>query len=151
MKKQVLAIALAGAMALTMVGCSSGASSSSSSSAASSAASSSSAAQQASTDTYESILADYSAQIEAEAPVLVEEYNTEAASLGSDVQAKAQLSNDKISELAKISTEGTEKMAELMMKKGDDYSVYEDWANQLNDVYMAQSQLITDAYMASAM
>ena len=41
-------------------------------------------------------------------------------------------------------------MAELMTKNGDKYETYEEWAAKLTDVYMQQSQQITDAYMASA-
>lgn len=157
MKKIFIAIAMASILAISMVGCggsnpSSSSSSSSSSSAAvvASSSSSSAAALEVSNETYESILADYAAQMEAQTPILVEEYNAEAAGL-TDLSEKAQLSNDKVQELAKISVAGTEKMAELMLKNGDQYSVYEDWANQLNDVYTELAQQITDAYMASAM
>ena len=41
-------------------------------------------------------------------------------------------------------------MAELMTTNGDEYSTYEEWAGKLQDVYMTQSQQITDAYMNSA-
>ena len=67
------------------------------------------------------------------------------------LEEKAELSNDKISVLAEIETEGTEKMAEVMWENGDDYEVYEDWANKLYDVYEEEAGKITDAYMDSAM
>ena len=41
-------------------------------------------------------------------------------------------------------------MASLMLKNGDESSVYEEWAGKLTNVYMEQSQQITDAYMSSA-
>lgn len=100
------------------------------------------------TETYESIYNDYAAQLQEASPKLVEEYNSECTDF--DLTGKAELSNKKIEELAKISTEGTEKMATLMYKNGDEYSVYEDWATKLTNVYMDEAQKITDAYMDSA-
>ena len=40
-------------------------------------------------------------------------------------------------------------MATLMQKNGDEYSVYEEWANKLMEVYTQYSAQITDAYTAS--
>ena len=42
-------------------------------------------------------------------------------------------------------------MADFMYKKGSGkYSDYEEWSGKLMDVYMDESQKITDAYMESA-
>ena len=37
-----------------------------------------------------------------------------------------------------------------MYDKGDDYEVYEEWANQLQNVYMDEASKIQDAYMSRA-
>lgn len=164
-KKTIAVATLASVLAFGAVGCGSSSNSSSTSassgesstasaasnatSSSTSASSSSSTASAASSDTYESILEEYSAKIQAAVPGLVDEYNSESASL-TGMQEKAELSNEKISKLADINVEGAEKMAELMYKNNDAYSTYEDWANKLNGVYMDASQQITDAYMANA-
>lgn len=138
MKKKLLAIITCGliaAMALCFTGCSSDSTESSS---------------QEAEVTYESILNDYTQKLEQQAPTLVEEYNSEAKEKAGDIDALAQLSNDKISELAATSNEGIQEMAKLQQKNGDDYSTYEEWAQKLTDVYMDQAQTITDAYMESA-
>ena len=101
--------------------------------------------------TYQSILDEYTKKIQDAVPGLLEEYNTEAAEKAGDIQALAELSNDKISKLAEISNEGIEQMAELMYDNGDEYETYEEWANKLTDVYMTESEKITNAYMDSAM
>ena len=101
-------------------------------------------------ETYESIYEEYSKKIKEATPILIEEYNTEAAGKAGDISALAELSNDKISELAKINVDGTEKMAELMLKNGDTYEDYSDWASKLYDVYQEQALLITEAYLDSA-
>ena len=41
-------------------------------------------------------------------------------------------------------------MAELMYENGDDYDIYEKWAQKLYDVYKECAGEITDAYMDSA-
>ena len=99
---------------------------------------------------YEEILADYSARIREATPRLVDEFNAEAQQLKGDRNALAQLSNDKIAELAKISNEGTAVMAKIMRSNNDSYSVYENWAGKLSDVYLTESDAITDAYMKAA-
>jgi len=99
--------------------------------------------------TYQSILDDYSAKMDAQTPTLVEEYNNEAPSKNGDVTALAQLSTDKTTELAETCTEGTQEMAELKIKNGDDEDTYEEWANKLQTVYQTDAQEITDAYTAS--
>ena len=99
---------------------------------------------------YEEILADYAARIREATPRLLDEFNAEAQKLGNDKNALAQLSNDKIAELAKISNEGAAEMAKVMRSNSDDYSVYENWVNKLSDVYLVESDAITDAYIKAA-
>ncbi len=100
--------------------------------------------------TYQSILDDYTKQIQDATPGLVEEYNTESADISGDLEALAELSNSKVEKLAEICNEGVGEMAELMNKNGDEYETYEDWAGKLQDVYMEYSTQITDAYTDSA-
>jgi len=100
--------------------------------------------------TYQDIFDEYSEQIKTATPKLVDEYNKEADGVKGDIEKLAEISNDKITELAKIETKGTEKMAELMYENGDDYDIYEKWAQKLYDVYEECAGEITDAYMDSA-
>lgn len=100
--------------------------------------------------TYQSILDDYTKQIQDATPGLVEEYNTESADKTGDIEALAELSNSKVEKLAEICNEGVEKMAELMLENGDDQETYEEWAGKLQDVYTEYSTQITDAYTNSA-
>ena len=102
-----------------------------------------------SSETYESIYNEYTAKMKEAAPTLAKEYETEAAEITGDLTALAELSNSKVSKLAEICTEGTEKMASLKIKNGDAYDVYESWATKLSAVYEEQAALITDAYMNS--
>lgn len=99
--------------------------------------------------TYQSILDDYTKQIQEATPGLVEEYNTESADKAGDIEALAELSNSKVEKLAEICNEGVQKMAELMLKNGDDQETYEEWAGKLQDVYTEYSAQITDAYTSS--
>lgn len=135
--KGLFALILAAVVALVLAGCSGGASEKK--------------AEQPKEVTYESILEDYSAQLKEQAPVLVDEYKAEAKEKAGDITALAELSNAKIAKLAETCDAGIGKMAELMQKNGDEYSTYEEWSLKLTDVYTDQAQLITDAYMASAM
>lgn len=100
--------------------------------------------------TYQSILDDYTKQIQDATPGLVEEYNTESADKAGDIEALAELSNSKVEKLAEICNEGIEKMAELMLENGDDQETYEEWAGKLQDIYTEYSAQITDAYTNSA-
>lgn len=99
--------------------------------------------------TYQSILDDYTKQIQDATPGLVEEYNAESADKAGDIEALAELSNSKVEKLAEICNEGVQKMAELMLKNGDDQETYEEWAGKLQDVYTEYSTQITDAYTSS--
>lgn len=133
----MFAFILAAVVALLLAGCSGGASEKK--------------AEEPKEVTYESILEDYTAQLKEQAPVLVDEYKAEAKEKAGDIAALAELSNAKIAKLAETCDAGIGKMAELMQKNGDEYSTYEEWSLKLMDVYTDQAQLITDAYMASAM
>lgn len=135
--KGLFAFILAAVVALLLAGCSGGASEKK--------------AEEPKEVTYESILEDYTAQLKEQAPVLVDECKAEAKEKAGDIAALAELSNAKIAKLAETCDAGIGKMAELMQKNGDEYSTYEEWSLKLMDVYTDQAQLITDAYMASAM
>lgn len=55
---------------------------------------------------YQAILDEYTQKIKEAAPKLVDEYNAEYPNNQNGVEGLAELSNDKISELAEISNEG---------------------------------------------
>lgn len=97
--------------------------------------------------TYQELLDEYTQKLEDAAPSLADEFNAEAKEKTGDIDSLAKISANKTEQLAVICTEGTEKMAELMTKNGDDYETYEEWAKKLNDIYMEQAQIITNAYM----
>mgnify|MGYP003589600142 FL=1 len=102
--------------------------------------------------TYEDIYNEYAQKLQDATPGLIDEYNQEAAANTEGVTGLATICDKKISKLAAISTEGTEKMAQLMYTSGSgSYQDYEDWAMKLSDVYTTEAQKITDAYMDSAM
>lgn len=100
--------------------------------------------------TYQSILDDYTKQIQDATPGLIEEYKTESADISTDIEALATLSNEKIEKLAEINAKGTEEMAALMTTNGDEYETYEEWAGKLYDVYEEYAGQISDVYMDSA-
>jgi len=102
--------------------------------------------------TYEDIYNEYTQKLQDATPGLIDEYNQEAAANTDGMTGLATICNKKISELAKINTEGTKKMAQLMYTSGNgSYQDYEDWAMKLSDVYTTEAQKITDAYTSSAM
>ena len=99
---------------------------------------------------FQEIYEEYAQEIEETTPTLVEEFNTEAASLGSDINALAELCNEKIQVLAEIEVEGTEVMAAYMYAHSysdSAYEEYEEYASMLYSVYEEQASLITDAYL----
>ena len=100
--------------------------------------------------TYQNIYDEYSAALKQQAPVLAEEYTNEAKKLSS-INDKAKLSNDKVGELAKTCNDGVSEMAALHLSGTGDYETYQEWAQKLQDDYMNQAEVITDAYMQSAM
>lgn len=99
---------------------------------------------------YSKVLDEYTRLIESRAPVLASEYLSESEGL-SDIQALAELSNEKVAELAEITNDGISEMARIMQENEDSYETYESWAQRLQDVYMREADLIMDAYMESAM
>lgn len=100
---------------------------------------------------YQSILDEYSKKIKDAVPVLIEEYNEEAAQNNEGLSGLAKLCNNKISELAKICNEGVGEMAEYMYKySSGSYSEYSEWSGKLYDVYIEEAGKITDAYLKSA-
>jgi hypothetical protein len=100
---------------------------------------------------YQSILDEYTQKLRDATPRLLEEFTTESANIRNDMMALAELSSDKIAELAEISVEGIEEMAGLMFGIGGEYSEYEEWAEKLMEIYMEEAAKITDAYMEAAM
>lgn len=103
-----------------------------------------------SNDTYESIYDEYSGKLGDMTPTKIDEFNAEADASDGSIDSLAEICNNKVSDLAETCNEGIELMAKLMYRHGDDYSVYEDWASKLTDVYMSQASEVQDAYMARA-
>ena len=102
-------------------------------------------------DSYSSIYTDYAQRLTNATPGLIAEYKQEAASNTNGIVGLAEISNAKIQKLAMISNEGVEQMANYMYTQGSgSYDDYQDWAMQLNEVYMTEAQKITDVYMSSA-
>ena len=125
MKKKIVAIMLASMLAVSATACGDSGESSGGNDTAQEADEGSNAADEAEPEaaeevTYQSILDDYTKQIQDATPGLVDEYNTEAADKAGDLEALAELSNSKVEELAKICNDGVGEMADLMLKNGDD-------------------------------
>lgn len=99
--------------------------------------------------TYESIYNEYDKKMAELAPKKVEEFNKESEGV-TDVNKLAEISTKKIGDIALVNTQGAERMASLMQKKGDEYSTYEEWAMKLSDRYQEYSKQVTDAYMSKA-
>lgn len=100
---------------------------------------------------YQKILDEYTIKIKEKAPLLVEEYNAEAPNNQGGLEGLATLSNDKIAELAKISNDGIAEMAKVQLKAGSGkYEEYQDWATKLSEVYTAEAEAISNAYIQSA-
>lgn len=100
--------------------------------------------------TYQSVLDEYSEKLRTATPILIDEYNAEAAVNTDGLEGLALISSNKMEKLAEISSDGIEKMAELMLTTGSgSYDEYQEWANKLTNVYMEESGKITEAYMNS--
>ena len=100
---------------------------------------------------YEDVLEDYSQRIKDAVPVLIDEYNAEAANNAEGLNGLAELCNEKVSALAEIANEGVSEMAEIYMDFGSgSYEEYEEWAGKLMAVYTEEASKIQDAYMESA-
>ena len=98
---------------------------------------------------YETIYNNYSKQLTEKTPLLLEEYDKEAANNTNGIDGLASICNNKIQVLAEISNEGVEKMADYMYASGGNYSDYQEWATKLYNVYMNESTTITNHYMSS--
>lgn len=153
MKRKIVTLLLAGTLALSITACGGSDKSSSSDIPAETTEETTETTEEAKAEepeiTYQTILDDYTKQIQDATPGLVEEYNAEVASAAGDVNKLAEISNAKVEELATICNDGVSEMAELMTANGDEYATYEEWAGKLQNVYMEQSKQITDAYMNS--
>lgn len=102
-------------------------------------------------EAYQRILEEYTVKIKEATPGLIEEYHDEAKDNTDGLEGLAELSNKKVMVLAEINNDGVGEMAEVMLKKGSgSYDEYEEWAEQLMDVYMDEGAKITEAYMNSA-
>lgn len=97
---------------------------------------------------YQGILDEYTKKMEEITPSLVESFKIEAnASDRLDVTL-ANISTEKVTELADILTQGTSKMSELMYKNGDSYEIYQKWSMKLSSNYSECAKKITDEYIA---
>ena len=100
---------------------------------------------------YEDIYNEYAQKIRAATPGLINEYNSEAAQNTGGLNGLAAINNAKISKLAAIATEGTEKMADYCLNHGSGKtSEYSQWADKLYRVYSEESDKIMNAYINSA-
>lgn len=149
MKKKIVAIMLASMLTVSATACGSESDGSSSANDTQETTDSAEEAESKEEVTYQSILDEYTKQIQDATPGLVEEYNAEAAEKAGDLEALAELSNSKVEELAKICNDGVGEMASLMTANGDEYETYEEWATKLQDVYTEYAAQITDAYTSS--
>lgn len=103
-------------------------------------------------NSYESVLAEYTAKLQAATPGLIEEYKAEAANNTAGLEGLAEIANNKVSELAEIANDGVSEMAKLMYTVGSGkYEEYEKWATKLYDVYEVEAAKIYDVYTNSAM
>ena len=103
-------------------------------------------------DSYQAILDDYTVKLTDATPVLIEEYNSEAADNDEGLEGLAGICNSKVTELAKISNDGISEMAKYYYKHGNgSYDEYSEWAGKLQDVYIEEAGKIQEAYMQSAM
>lgn len=101
--------------------------------------------------TYEEILEEYSQKMREATPRLIAEYQEEAKQNQDGITGLAELSNNKVSELADINSEGTQEMAKIYMYNGNgSYDEYSEYSGKLFDVYMEEANKIQDEYMKSA-
>lgn len=102
-------------------------------------------------DAYKAIYDEYSQKIIDATPGLIEKYNEQSKNNTEGITGLATISTDLVQELAGITQEGVEKMAQVMLNKGTGkYEEYSDWAEKLYDVYNEEAEKIMDAYINSA-
>lgn len=112
MKKKIATLLIAGILSLSLIACGGESDSSSDDT-----TKTESTEETQSEVTYQTILDDYTKQIQDATPGLIEEYNAESADKANDLNALAELSNSKVEKLAEICNTGVEEMAELMTKR----------------------------------
>ena len=91
---------------------------------------------------YQQILDDFSAQLRAATPGILDDFR--AAGANADQDELIDLSLEFISQLAEISVEGTTQMAELLLAGVGTTEMYMDYAMRLNDVYLEEAERISD-------
>lgn len=102
--------------------------------------------------TYETVFDDYAERLRSATPLLIEEYNAEAADNDNGLNGLAEIANEKVGCLADLVNVGVEELAKVMYTTGSGkYEEYQDWATRLYDVYEEEASKIYDVYMNSAM
>lgn len=100
---------------------------------------------------YQSVLDEYTVKLQEATPILIEEYQREAAENQDGLNGLAELCNNKVSELAEICNEGVQKMAQIYLYQGSgSQDEYMEWGNKLQDIYMEEAAKIQQEYMNSA-
>ena len=100
-------------------------------------------------EAYLDIYEEYTAKMQEATPRLIGEFRA-AAGAERDIIRLSELSTAKTEELALISTEGMQKMAEIPLEYNGDYAAYDEWAAKLMDVYTAEAEKINAVYMELA-
>lgn len=100
-------------------------------------------------EAYLDIYDEYAAKLQEATPRLIAEFRAEAGG-ETDVIRLAELSTKKTEELALISTEGMQKMAEIPLEYNGDYAAYDEWAAKLMQVYTDEAAKLNDVYMELA-
>lgn len=100
--------------------------------------------------TYQSIFDEYSQKLRSVTPVLIEEYNAEAANNNAGITGLGRIYNSKIMKLSGIRSEGSVEMGKVLYSSGSgNSSEYLEWVGKLQEVYSAEADKITDTYMSS--
>lgn len=97
-------------------------------------------------EAYQETYDTYAKKMQEATPTLIADFQSEADG-EEDVIRLAELCDEKIAELALISTEGMQKMAEIQVEYNGAYSEYEEWAGRLMQVYTDEAAKITAVYM----
>ena len=100
-------------------------------------------------EAYLDIYEEYTAKMQEATPQLIAEFRA-AAGAESDIIRLSELSTAKTEQLALISSEGMQKMAEIPLEYNGDYAAYDAWAAKLMDVYTAEAEKINAVYMELA-
>ena len=100
-------------------------------------------------EAYLDIYEEYTAKMQEATPQLIAEFRA-AAGAESDIIRLSELSTAKTEQLALISSEGMQKMAEIPLEYNGDYAAYDEWAAKLMDVYTAEAEKINAVYMELA-